>query len=60
MKEIVNLIQLFTKKSQTAISTLKLHHVILFHASRAFPTAGLNVTDVLHQITHVLKKILAG
>ena len=46
------------KKSQTVINTLNLHHAIPFHASRTFPIARLNVTDVLRRITHVLKKDL--
>ena len=46
--------------TQTVISTLHLHQVILFHASMAFTIVRPNVTDVLRQITHVLKKILAG
>ena len=49
---------MFMKKSQTVISTLNFHHVILFHASRAFPIVSQNVIDVLCRITHVLKKNL--
>ena len=58
IKEMLSLIRVFMKKSQTVISTLNFHHAILFHANRAFPLARVNVTDVLRRITRVLKKIL--
>ena len=47
---MVSLIQVFMKKPQIVISTLNVHHVILFRANRAFPTAKQNVIDVLHHI----------